>query len=96
MTNMFTTEDKADEEDEEYDGSEYQIRRMSSGWSFFYSVLSSSIFISEKNKKQAVLGVIACINITTLICNIPSALQESEKVQQTLLTTFIFQRKLLR
>ena len=30
MTNMFTKEDKADEEDEEYDGSKYQMRRMSS------------------------------------------------------------------
>jgi hypothetical protein len=70
-----TKEDKADEEDKQYDGSEYQMRRMGVEWSFFCSVLSSSIFISEKNKKQAVLGVIACINKTTLICNIPSALQ---------------------
>lgn len=39
------------------------------------------VFHIRENKKQAVLGVIACINKTTLICNIPSALQESEKVQ---------------
>ena len=94
MTNMFTKEDKADEEDEEYDGSKYQMRRMGSEWSFFYSVLSSSILYQKKKKKQAALGVIACINKTTSICNIPSALQELEKLQQTLLTTFIFQTKL--
>jgi len=55
MTNMFTTEDKADEEDEEYDGSEYQMRRMSSEWSFFCSVLSSSIFhIREKKETSSI------------------------------------------
>lgn len=50
MTNMFTTEDKADEEDEEYDGSEYQMRHMSFEWSFFRSVLSSSISYQRKQK----------------------------------------------
>lgn len=54
MTNMFTTEDKADEEDEESDGSEYQMRRMGSEWSFFCSVLSSSISYQRKQETSSI------------------------------------------
>lgn len=49
-----TKEDKADEEDEEDDDSEYQMRRMSFEWSFFCSVLSSSISYQRKQKASSI------------------------------------------
>jgi len=54
-----TKEDKADEEDEEYDGSEYQMRWMSFCMVFLLFCLILKYFHIRENKKQAVLGVIA-------------------------------------
>lgn len=52
MTNMFTTEDKADEEDEEYDGSKYQMRWMSFCMVFLLFCLILKYFISEKTRSK--------------------------------------------
>lgn len=47
-----TKEDKTDEEDEEYDGSEYQMRWMGSEWVFLLFCLILKYFISEKTRNK--------------------------------------------
>lgn len=50
------------------------------------------VFSYQRKQKASSIRSDSLHNKTTLICNIPSALQEPEKVQQTLLTTFIFKQ----